>query len=308
MITQSPNCPLFKLPGELRTRIYEMAFEDPEDSNIVDVGRDFPKIAPTLAAMRIKRYPRYASLDALIQRFSDDSPFTRVIPSPPKLLLPAPPCAALLLTCQRVHAETRFLFVDAYRRYCAKDFFIDFQDIWNEDELTAYLDFVPTDHISTFKLNIPEAKVAYSFLSDSPVEVTLSRKKGGQWRASATCATTANVEARNIVLIALDRYLQRLRSVKHFCRVCMGPCGNKSLLKSKYVRPYIESKSTRKCNRATKWAIKYRRKVAYRKSKHEWSKKATNMQEEHRNLRGGPEGPLRNSDLCRMLSRWARSW
>lgn len=236
------------------------------------------------------------------------SSLTRVSSGPPRPLISAPPSATLLLTCQRVHAEASVLFVEAYQRYCAKDLYIDLQDIWSKDELVAYLDLVPTDYTSTFKLSIPHARVAFSFRSKPPIEVTMSHTKGGQWRATATRGTTSDVDAKNTVLNVINSYLQRLRAVKYFCRVCMGPCGNKTLVKSQYVRPYIETKSSRKCNRAMKKAMKYRRKVAYLKSKSEWNKKAAKLHKEHKRLRRGPEGPLHGSDLYKMLCLWVSLW
>jgi hypothetical protein len=83
---EQSDCPLFKLPGELRNHIYELVFEhDDEPVNIEDAF----------------------------------SPFSNV------LMEAAPPSSALIHTCRKLHLESKGFHEVSYRNYWRKGFIVD---------------------------------------------------------------------------------------------------------------------------------------------------------------------------------------
>lgn len=88
---QSPKCPLFRLPGELRNIIYELVFENGNDTISV---ADFVS-APAKAGKHV-----------------------------------GPPSSALVRSCQKIHDETKSMFAVAYRRFWQKSFVVDLRDVY----------------------------------------------------------------------------------------------------------------------------------------------------------------------------------
>ena len=84
------DSPLFKLPGELRNRIYDLVFE--HDNEAVSIRDAFSPLG--------KRHPNAA-----------------------------PPSSALLRACRKLHHESKVFHAVAYRNYWRKSFVIDLREV-----------------------------------------------------------------------------------------------------------------------------------------------------------------------------------
>lgn len=305
---QSPECPLWKLPGELRNRIYELVVEN--DSDTIDITEAFP-------ATPLKSVATYENCP--LRRSASASPVLAAS------LSSAPPSAALMLTCQRLHEEMKGIFADAYQRYWEKSFVVDLQA--NRD-LIENLVNLPAVAISTFVIKV-QSKVIGRRLQDIdiPVEITLSRVEG-QWRASANpehlardasliifgsypnCGSTQN-------LLAFFNQRHRARdSGKQYCAVCrtvhyyydnleynkrtLAPSLLWELNTEGMSTMDISDKSSR--NKAPKKATNARSKAIRTRS--ETKRKNASLQEK-RDLKSGLgwRGPLGRGDLVSMLGR-----
>lgn len=122
MKDQSPNSPLFKLPGELRNRIYELVFENSSDT-INTVEAFFPSKA------------------------SESDTVTQL-----RKASAAPPSVALLCSCQKIYGESKGIFAKAVRHYWKKEFTVTLDEI---EPLKRFFDYVPKDYIKTFVVTTP---------------------------------------------------------------------------------------------------------------------------------------------------------
>lgn len=84
---ESPNCLLFKLPGELRNTIYGMVFES---------GSDTVNIADAFSPMEDGDTDAATSL---------------------RKISASPPSSALVRSCQQLRQESQCFFTAAYERY-----------------------------------------------------------------------------------------------------------------------------------------------------------------------------------------------
>lgn len=97
---ESPDCPLFELPGELRNAIYELVFKvDSEPVNIEDA----------------------------FSPYADGTPNAR------------PPSSALVRSCRKLHEETKRVFAAAYRKYWDKSFIVDLRRVDHLLDIIKYV-------------------------------------------------------------------------------------------------------------------------------------------------------------------------
>lgn len=132
---ESPDSPLFRLPGELRNRIYEFVFENGSDT--IDVAAGF--------------FP------------TDDSDTTDTADQLRRATA-APPSTVLMRTCQKINEESKLIFAAAYTHYWEKQFTIEFKDMRHVARLTPSL---PWRLIDSFIVSarITRTKVARAQLS-----------------------------------------------------------------------------------------------------------------------------------------------
>jgi hypothetical protein len=155
---ESPDCALFTLPGELRNTIYELVFENGNETMSV---ADFASAPvrfdwnPELPSSRHVEHTSAADVDAVPTNAG-------------------PPSSALVRTCQKIRDETEGVFAGAYQCFWQKSFVFDLRGV---SLLDRYMDCVPTAWIRTYILVVENGP------DTAPSEVVLSHS-GGKWQAS----------------------------------------------------------------------------------------------------------------------------
>lgn len=117
MKDQSPNCPLFKLPAELRNLVYELVFEV-SSANTIRVTDAFSPSGHNA---------------------------TDTITSARKASA-APPSAALIRSCQHIYSESKGIFVaqkHTHKKYWMKEFAIGLLEIVQTPAFQALIDYTP---------------------------------------------------------------------------------------------------------------------------------------------------------------------
>jgi hypothetical protein len=157
---ESPDCALFTLPGELRNTIYELVFENGNETmSVADFASAPVKFGwnPELPSSRPVEHTSTADVDAVPTNAG-------------------PPSSALVRTCQKIRDETEGIFAAAYQRFWQKSFVFDLRGV---SLLDRYMDCVPMAWIRSYIFIVDMGP------NSSPAEVTLSRF-WGEWGANAT--------------------------------------------------------------------------------------------------------------------------
>lgn len=144
MKDQSPNCPLFRLPGELRNRIYELVFEISSEDTILIADAFSP--------------PNQSDTDA-----------ARLLPRPSS----APPPTALIRSCQHIHGESKVFFDEASERYWKQEFSIELpKPTPHHLTFESFIEPVPTQRIENLSVMV-------SSLDGTTTKVGLCRGEKG---------------------------------------------------------------------------------------------------------------------------------
>jgi hypothetical protein len=155
----SPDCPLFRPPGELRNAIYELVFENGNETiNVADFASAPVKLDWNPGLLPFRRLQLIPTTD------------TDAVPTDV-----GPPSSALLRTCQKLHNEIEDIFAAAYQRFWQKTFVIDLRNV---TLLDRYMDCVPMAWIRSYIFTVD---MGHNY---PPAKVTLSRLRG-DWVASA---------------------------------------------------------------------------------------------------------------------------
>lgn len=173
---QTPNCPLFRLPPELRNRIYELVFEV-SSASIIRVTDTFSPSG-------------HDATDAITSA---------------RKAAAAPPSAALVRSCQRIHGESKVFFDEASKRYWKNEFLFELPiDLPHHLTFERFIKPAPTQRIEnlsvmvssedgiTTKVRLHRRGTAWSVTNEQPLFEDLGPLTGsnGIWRIRYAALST----------------------------------------------------------------------------------------------------------------------